>query len=83
MKPPKDTSPQVPLSQVMERLSRFIEGMRIHALPMEEARKKYGQTLIRVNWMYADEAHKNPGLKQVCTWSDGDEGFVRVEEKPA
>jgi len=44
----------------------------------EAMRKKYGATLIRVNWMYAATARKHPGLKQVCTWSNGDEGFISV-----
>ena len=51
---------------------------RVKQVPVEPtaARKKYGATLIRVNWQYASVAFKRPELKHVCTWSDGDEGFV-------
>ena len=40
------------------------------------AREKYGPTLIRVDWRYAKAAFASPVLRRVCTWSNGDEGFV-------
>ena len=38
--------------------------------------EKYGDTIIRVNWMYVSEAKKHPYLKQVCIWSNGDQGYI-------
>lgn len=41
-----------------------------------EAREKYGDNLIRIHWAYAGSAFNNPNVKHVCTWSNGDEGFI-------
>ena len=38
--------------------------------------RKYGKGLIRVDWQYARNGFINPTLKHVCTWANGDEGFV-------
>lgn len=45
-------------------------------------RRQFGDSLIRVNWEYADAAFKNPALRHVCTWADGDEGFVAAQPEP-
>jgi hypothetical protein len=37
------------------------------------------KTFIRVHWVYAENAKNNPNLKKVCTWSNGDEGYVAVK----
>jgi hypothetical protein len=47
---------------------------------VDAARRKYGATLIRVEWQYADVACTRPELRRVCTWSNGDEGYVFVEK---
>lgn len=41
-----------------------------------ECAGKYGPGLIRVHWQYANNAFQNAHLRHVCTWADGDEGFV-------
>lgn len=40
----------------------------------EQLRAKHGSSLIRVHWQYAWPAPK--GWRHVCTWANGDEGFV-------
>lgn len=47
-----------------------------------EARAKHGESLIRVDWKYADVASKRPELQHVCTWPDGDEGYVFTTQIP-
>lgn len=42
--------------------------------------RKYGKGLIRVDWQYARNGFINPTLKHVCTWANGDEGFVPNDE---
>lgn len=71
------------MSEYLNQMTRLIDEMqafadRVKSVPTEPkaARKKYGASLIRVNWQYASVAFKRPELKHVCTWSDGDEGFV-------
>lgn len=46
---------------------------------VDTARRKYGPSLIRINWQYADVAFTRTELKRVCTWSNGDEGFVFLD----
>lgn len=45
---------------------------------VDTARRQFGPSLVRISWMYADVAFQRPELKHVCTWSNGDEGFVFV-----
>ena len=46
-----------------------------------EMREKYGADLIRVDWRFAKPALESDLLKHVCTWSNGDEGFVFKKEE--
>lgn len=64
------------MTRTINELQALVD--RVKQVPVEPiaARKKYGASLIRVNWQYAGVAFKRPELKHVCTWSDGDEGFV-------
>ena len=55
-------------ADIRERAKTFMD--------VDAARTKYGATLIRVNWQYADIAFNRPEMRHVCTWSNGDEGFV-------
>lgn len=42
----------------------------------DEIRERLGEDLIRVHWEFAATARRLSCLKQVCTWGNGDEGFV-------
>lgn len=66
------------LVRIIAELRTMVRStIRVPAEP-KAARKKYGATLIRIDWQYADAAFNRPELKHVCTWPDGDEGFVFV-----
>ena len=43
-----------------------------------DMKSKYGDSIIRIHWMYADNARKNQTLKRVCIWPNGDEGYVSL-----
>lgn len=51
---------------------------------VDTARRQFGPSLVRISWMYADVAFTRRELKHVCTWSNGDEGFVfvNVDQRP-
>lgn len=67
----------------VEEAVKALQGVLIDvkSIPtdVKQARKKYGKNLIRIHWQYADVAFNHPGLKHVCTWSDGDEGFILLK----
>jgi hypothetical protein len=60
----------------VEALKGVLDDLESTPSDVEQARKQYGARLIRVDWQYVDVAFKHPHLKHVCTWSNGDEGFI-------
>lgn len=46
-----------------------------------EMKKNYSDRLIRVHSEYTQQGFESPFLIHVCTWSDGDEGFILVPGK--
>lgn len=63
------------LSNALETISK-LEASDVKA---NDIASKGDNTFIRVHWMYAENARRNPTLKRVCTWSNGDEGYVAVK----
>ncbi len=68
-------------SIVVEKIAHLLEEVtRIYEddTNFKETVSKYGDSIIRIHWMYADNARKNQTLKRVCIWPNGDEGYVSL-----
>lgn len=66
------------LVRIIAELRTLVRRAKRAPTEPKAARKKYGATLIRIDWQYAGVAFNRPELKHVCTWPNGDEGFVFV-----
>lgn len=69
------------MNQIVREIEGFLEKVKdIYSIDKDQQHdkslEKYGETIIRVHWMYVNEAAKHPYLKQVCVWSNGDQGYV-------
>ena len=68
--------------QALDNLTQAIHGSKEEEADPHKLREKYGESLIRVNWQFARAASRFPNLKHVCTWPNGDEGFVLNDPLP-
>jgi len=69
------------MNQIVREIEVFLEKVKdLYSIDKDQqhdkAVEKHGETIIRVHWMYAKEAAKHPHLKRVCTWSNGDQGYI-------
>lgn len=72
------------IHEILEETQRFVDKLKKmkevdESQTFEKMSEKYGESIIRIHWMYADNAAKNKSLKLVCRWSNGDEGYIAVE----
>lgn len=62
---------------ITRQLQREIERTKT----VQAAQAEFGDSVIRVGWQYVLTAMTRPELKRVCTWPNGDEGFVFNESR--
>ena len=66
---------------VLERAAKDLRVIYDRDKSIDDIIHEYGETIIRVHWSFVENARKNPHLEQVCTWSNGDEGFILREDE--
>ena len=62
--------------QLICEIDRLRAAFKIKQDEVEKAEEIFGNDLVRVHYKYVDNARNCPLLEKVCTWSNGDEGFI-------